>query len=512
MNIITEDLTYNRTIGSEKTQKIVESDIIVPDSKPDILKLLQSDANVLIPQKEVSDGCIELDGRVDMSIIYTPEAEQDTVKGFSFSLNFNELINNKDISSLDNVFTTTSVEKLDCFMVNSRKLRVKAVISIEYEILRIEPISFATEVSGCDNPQVMRECLTFQNSINICEHLFTILEKIELPSGQESIHEILKNNIKICDIEYQTLNGKVIIKGAAVISILYVSTLGNIECNETELQFTEILDCENITEDCYCDIDFEIVNYKLQLDEDNDGDIRIINVQIDINAYLKSVEDLEIDVISDCFEPNIQTKINSNKFHLEEVIARPTMQTTIRELIVADENVPSVSRVYDIIAKPYITSVKISSGKILCEGHIKTFILYISVDHNAPVYSIHKEIPISYMIDCPQSKDTFSPMLKAEIKHTSYNLNTAGEIELRIVLTLSANVINKREIELITGIEQIDSVQTADGNITIYFVQSGDTLWNIAKRYCVACSEIIKINSLKDENIKPGTKLMIPRV
>ena len=73
-------------------------------------------------------------------------------------------------------------------------------------------------------------------------------------------------------------------------------------------------------------------------------------------------------------------------------------------------------------------------------------------------------------------------------------------------------MINKREIELITGIEQIDSVQTADGNITIYFVQSGDTLWNIAKRYCVACSEIIKINSLKDENIKPGTKLMIPRV
>ena len=138
MNIITEDLTYNRTIGSEKTQKIVESDIIVPDSKPDILKLLQSDANVLIPQKEVSDGCIELDGRVDMSIIYTPEAEQDTVKGFSFSLNFNELINNKDISSENYTYEEIiegiiiAVDNENSTHLNSDKLGRKTVKNRKY--------------------------------------------------------------------------------------------------------------------------------------------------------------------------------------------------------------------------------------------------------------------------------------------------------------------------------------------------------------------------------------------
>jgi LysM repeat protein len=45
----------------------------------------------------------------------------------------------------------------------------------------------------------------------------------------------------------------------------------------------------------------------------------------------------------------------------------------------------------------------------------------------------------------------------------------------------------------------------------IYFVQNGDTLWDIAKRYSVKCDEIMEFNKLDEESrINTGMRLFIP--
>jgi len=510
MNIITEDLSFNRTICTSKLQKAIESDIIVPDMKPDILKLLQTDATVVIPNKNIDDGCVNLNGRVNLSMLYIPDAENENIKSICTSLDFSEDIINKEISSLDNVFINAFVERVDCNLINSRKLKVRAIIAVEYEIIRIEPISFAVNVDDCANPQIQRETVSFQNSINICEHPFAIMQKIELPNGQESIGELLKHSVKITDTEYKALNGKVTIKGITNICILYTTPSGNIEFNETELQFTELLECENIFEDSCCDIDFTIADYAIDIEEDSDGDARIINVQIDINASLKAVEDIEIDIICDCYEPHKKAVLNTKKFNIEEIISRPATQNTIRDLIEPTANIPPISKVYDVIAKSHVTSAKISAGKLLCEGHIDAFVLYISESIEAPIHSIKKEIPFSYMLDIQSDYSELTPQIKSEIKHISYNLNAAGEIELRILLSINANIINQRQIELITEVESLVDDTAQNGNITIYFTQKGDTLWKIAKHYHIAAQDIINFNSLKDDCIKEGARLIIP--
>lgn len=58
---------------------------------------------------------------------------------------------------------------------------------------------------------------------------------------------------------------------------------------------------------------------------------------------------------------------------------------------------------------------------------------------------------------------------------------------------------------------------SAEGTATIsqdlpkfYMVQPGDTLWSISKKYNgLSVDDIKKKNNLKDENIKPGMKLIL---
>ncbi|MBQ2116592.1 MAG: LysM peptidoglycan-binding domain-containing protein, partial [Lachnospiraceae bacterium] len=43
----------------------------------------------------------------------------------------------------------------------------------------------------------------------------------------------------------------------------------------------------------------------------------------------------------------------------------------------------------------------------------------------------------------------------------------------------------------------------------IYYVQPGDSLWQIGKKYYVSVDQIKEINNLTDDMINPGDKLLI---
>ena len=54
--------------------------------------------------------------------------------------------------------------------------------------------------------------------------------------------------------------------------------------------------------------------------------------------------------------------------------------------------------------------------------------------------------------------------------------------------------------------------KSSQSGITVYFVQNGDDMWNIAKRYHTMPSDIVSVNSL-DENapLYVGQQLLIPK-
>ena len=64
MDISKENLSINQLITEKKEIIFVEGDMIVPDSKPDILNTINTSGNICIYKKEVLDGKIRIDGNV----------------------------------------------------------------------------------------------------------------------------------------------------------------------------------------------------------------------------------------------------------------------------------------------------------------------------------------------------------------------------------------------------------------------------------------------------------------
>lgn len=490
---------------------MADGDIIVPDTKPDILKILQVDAVSCVTDKNVENGRAYISGRVDLKILYIPDKDGETLRSIITSFDYSQPVDNKRIEPDMRLIAESSAERVEFSLLNSRKLRVKTIVALDFEIIRPETAEIAVDTVDGGDIELKKESIGLQNSVDLCDHDFLIRESIEIPGGQASISELLKLDAKIVDTDYKTVTGKIVVKGVAAVSALYLAEGGRIEFTEAELPFTEVLDCADAGDETLCDIDYSITDVNCSVIEDSDGDCRVIGLEIMVNAQVNASENISLDMICDCFAPRMKTKMDCSEAELEQIVSRPSVQNTIREIISPASGAPEVSSVYNVITKPYVGKTELQGTKLLCEGHIEAYVLYLSASAENPVYSIKKDIPYSYMLECDASGNDLTPRVKAEVKHTSYNLNASGEIELRCILSINANIARKRVINVINSVETCEPDKDDAHGIVIYFVQNGDALWEIAKRYSVPQEEIMRFNNMQPEdNLKTGSRLFIP--
>ncbi|MDY3031349.1 MAG: DUF3794 domain-containing protein [Clostridia bacterium] len=508
MELIKENIKVNEAVVSSSTKKMVEGDIIVPDTKPDILKVLQVDAVSCVTDKELSAGSAAVKGRVDLKILYIPDSENENIKNILHSLEFDEDISNKQIEEEDFALIGVNVERVEFSLINSRKLRIKVIVVLDYEIVRTVPIELAVDTEG--EAQIKRRTVTLQNSAGVSEFSFLIRDRLSVPAGQGAFKELLKADYRICDTEYKTVTGRITAKGSIGVCLLYTDVSGNIEFCEGELPFTEVWEMDDVTEDCECDIEYQLDEGEVMLEEDTDGDLREAAVSVNITAQVKASETLEVDMIEDCFIPYKKTLTQTEEIMLEETAAHPSAQSTIREIIEIPDGAPEISSVYNVVTHPYISKAGMERNKLICEGRIEACVLYVSDSMENPVYSVKKNLPFSVSLDCDNAEGDVIPKLRAEVRHTGYNLNASGEVELRCILSLSANVVRQRRLDLITELDSEDYGSEPQSRIVVYFVQSGDSLWEVSKRYRVPCNAISEYNELNDDKLKPGMRLLIP--
>ena len=488
-------------------QAMADGDVIVPDVKPDILKLLQVDAEACVTDKYIENGRLVVCGRVDYKILYVPDKANERISSISASMEFRQTADSHGAENDAVPLASAAVDRVEFNAVNSRKLRLRAIVSVRFEVCRIKEPELCIDVDD-ERAERKKRSAVFESAADISEHDFSVKESIEVPAGQSSINEILKTDAHISDTEYKTVTGKAIVKGCVRICILYTDDEGDIKYIEAETPFTEVLDIDGAGEDAICDIDYSITGIMCTVEADSDGDMRIASVDVDICAAVRAFEETDIEILEDCYIPYMDTKCRYETVALSETVARPSSQNNLREIIDFPSNAPGVSGVYNVMTNASVSKAELRKGKLLCEGKIEAFILYITDSMESPIYSLKKDIKFSYMLECDADGEDLETEAKAEVRHVSYSLNAGGSLELRCLLEIDARITKMSHISNIVSVDVSD--RTEKRGIIIYFVKNGDKLWDVAKRYGVTCESVMSINDMEDEKLRGGERLFIP--
>ncbi len=512
MQLNKEAVSINETVMRDFSQFLVEGDIIVPDIRPDMAKILQIDATAMADNVMTGNGVADISGKVNLKILYVPEESEQPVASISSVMEFNSQIENSAITPDSKCIVEVDVGRVDFNMLNSRKMSVRVVVEVQSRCMHENMLELVKDIEDTQPVEMRKDNISLYNIVSSGHTKFMLKETLDFPAGKPSAVSVLKMDAKITDKDTRMVTGKIVIKGTVTLCTLYISTENMIEFMEHEVPFTEVIDVDGARENAVCDMDMWICQCEFDPRVDVDGDMRLIDIELTFGVNVTVTQDSVMEVVSDCFCPGRNMVCERKDFQFDEIAGQGMCQHALREIISLSEDMPEIVTVYNIITKPYISDTKAQKGKAVVTGTIDCYVLYMSSSAIMPLNSYKKQMEFTCNIDIDGLEENMDCDVKVEVAHAGYNLTMSGEVEVRASLILSAKAVRSKTVHMLTDARIDDEAQEQMRHgIIIYFASGSDELWDIAKKYQITVEELKELNKLEEESRpKKGCQLLIP--
>ena len=513
INLIKEEIRTGEVICQKYSQTMVESDIIVPDIKPDIKKVLEVSGNACITQKLIQQDKVFIQGVVKMTVLYVPDGTvPGKIKGLTASQEFNHTIDCRGAMPDMQITSEVDSESFDCTMLNSRKLNLRGTLSIGIKIIKPVTLSISTDIENGENIALKKDRLRIINGTDSTECQIILREQLELPAGKPSIGEILKVTATPSSTELCMMDGKAVAKGQVKICALYSGDdeEGSIQFTEHILPFTEILDIDGITEDMEGEIEYSVNDMYYEARDDSDGEPRNLGIELVLCATVRGSEISDIEAITDAYSLKNGLDLTTKAYKIEQLLDNSTAEISHKDQAQLPPMLPRLKQVCDVNSDVKIDRITAENGQITAYGTIHTNILYLSDDENTPISEFNHNSEFSQTFTVPDAGNDTACDARTFMEHISYTLSGNDSLELRFVIGLTVKSLKTGNVIVIEDMsEYVPEDEPELPCIIIYFVQKGDTLWNIAKRYHTTVEDIKNLNKLESDTIYPGQRIRI---
>lgn len=517
LDLLKESIKVNQVVGRETSVIVVENDIIVPDVKPDIARILVLDGEPSVSSTEVLQDKVIVSGNIRYKILYVSDESSIGAKSINTTVSFTGSLDLQDARGGMKARAKCDVEHIDFEILNGRKLNIKTVLAISGKVTQEETFAVTTDIRGIEGIQTLTDSREITGFTGDCEEVVSVREALQVPGGKGAIMDILRTDVKLGSREFKILESKIVVKGELNVSTIYISDdeASSIQQMEHEIPFIQTLSLEDVSENAKCDVEFRVKDYQFEVEEDADGELRILNGNVLVEVYAQVSDTRSLDVLEDAYSPADKVTLEKSPYTVEKLIGEARVQTTIKDSIFVEEGNPEIAQIFNVISKPIISDYRIIDERIQIEGGLNVKVIYLGNGEEQVIYCSEQDIPIRSSIEIKGAKPEMSCEVDLEVDHLNYSMMSSGEIELRTVLGVSAKVMDEESIDVITKAadEPIDDVRAINApSITLYYTKSGDTLWDIAKRYYTTISDIKSRNEFNErDEVVAGQQIMITR-
>lgn len=504
IDTLRENLCINKLVTEKKEIIFVEGDMIVPDSKPDILDTICTSGVVSIYKKEVQDEKVRLDGCINTYIMYMPDGADDMVRGLNTTVDFSESISVPEAREGMSVVSEVSIKSIEAKVINGRKVGVKAALEVRLKIYSNEDVEIVNEIQNRDDIQILKEDLKVNSLIGQGETKIYAKDNIQI-DNIDDLAEILKAQISLTDKDIKVSYNKVLTKAEAEIKIMYLTEDNRINTINYKIPVVGFIDIPNVSEDNICDVNYEIKNIIIKPNAQEEHSI-YVEMEIEVKCYV--YENKQINLIQDLYSPN--EKLEFDNKQISAIIDKQNKIDVkqIRENV-NFQDVDGLKLIDVDVSASILNETKINS-KILYEAELNMKFLF----ENSKSQIIVKEakIPFEYTLENLQNGESLNTDNVIYIKNQDFILQDGGNVDCNIDLQIATNMYRTANINTIDNIQENGDREEQDYSIVIYVVKKGDTLWNIAKQFGSTVESIAKVNDIENANqIMPGQKLFIPR-
>ena len=495
-------IAINRLANQREESIVAESDIIVNDSKPDVLEIANISGTPCIYKKEILEGKVRLDGSINVYINYIADDENESVRTLNTVIDFSEniILDNCKLGMMleDNI----KISKIEFKILNGRKVNIKVYLEVNIKVYSKDEFQI---VSNIETQEALETCKETKKIINLLgEGKSKVFAKDTISIDQaDEIGEIMQVSIGLNNEETKTSYNKVLSKTNVDVEILYLTEDNRINTVNASIPVMGFVDIPNVSDENKCMSKYKIKNIIVK---PNNAEAHGIYVEIELELNCAVYERGEIEVLKDLYAIHYECKFMKNTANV--IVEKDILKSIhkIRESINTTEIVNK--KIYKIDVNPKINSIRVSNGKAIYDGEAEIKIIY---DNNNISFKTVL-IPITHEENLPINIEKEDIEVGVVVKNKNAIVNLDGSIGLDIDLEFITEIEKNENMEIIDNITLEEMSMQDNYSMVIYFVKPGDTLWEISKKFHSKIDDIARVNGIEDINkIYQGQQLYIPK-
>lgn len=503
-------LSMRNRVGTVEYTMPFEESLLVPDTMPDIKKILFTEGQVHLsqPQKSSYEKSDILSGDITFYTVYQPDAEGDTaVDVIKSTIPFKT---DRCWGSSSDTFIQLqiSLKSTTAKMINERKLMAKGELSIRFTQISAKELLV---YQGCDDP----DFVPLQNSISVTEatqfleETTEISQEITRKEEQPQPVKILKESFRIVENHRQITSGKLVLNATIHTDLLY---LGEKDGEQTlysmhqKTDFTQFILLKGEPDPDLIQTTYRIEQLHCSIQSEQD-----FLLQGQILTQIQIYENQSLSMILDAYHKTQELNFDFSQQPLCAVCDTVCGEISAREVINLDESDQTPAVLLNGICQLQNISGTPEQSRIVIDGTLQVVLLALT-EENQP-FVINGTIPLRGALESAETRltENFTADIAAQIKEFWFDHINTRQIELNVSVALNVWSCSCEQYQTIQNTGFLERAEPARRiSLAIYTVAPEDTLWKIAKHYQVDMESLAQLNQLSsDAVISEGTKLLV---
>lgn len=491
------DIIFDGALCQEETQEA-----IVPDACPDILRIVDSQAQAFLTGTQVKEGSFSVTGNVKVWVFYLPEGSPNVHK-LEVALPF---VIQKELSAISSqclAVVSPRVRWAQASALNPRKILVRVDLAADTKLYHPEVRSFCGGTIAPEQEiQQLLECINTDIPVSVQQKDFTVNEEVDFGPASGSAQLFGIRGDGFCS-ESKLIGSKLIVKGTLELDALFCVS-GELKNVHTGIPFSQIMEVSNVGEDHLNEVRIALKEISAHITSDSQ-----LSAEVSAELLIQAVtwEHRQFTVLKDVYSINRNMPVSLQVCQAQRTLEHLTHTLPVRELLETASMVRSVCHYWADLGNIQFSR---EGEQGIFSAEVQFNIIYL--DDGGELQSLNKRITLQCRCDT-SSADRYSCWCSAP--KDLYVSPAAGGLEVRCTLCFHCHISQDCSTEMIASASfevEHDSKEERRPSIVLRLASPGERLWDLAKKYRTTGDEIMSANALDSEVLPLGQMLLIPRI
>ena len=498
---MSDKLFYDNMMSTEKIMDIsaeqsVETEILLADYDTPVFKIVKTTMEHAVTQKYIMNGRLTVEGFIKLNVYYQPP-QNGGMSVVSQKIPFTKQM---DVQADDNNSSIVSVTG-HCQYVNTRpqnptRIDIRGAYMFSIKVFSTVHHRVVTAAKGrgvcCDATETNGFYLSSTGS-----RRFNIEDEI---TAEDNFDRVLRVENSFPPAAVSLYSDKVVLKGEISSSVYYISTDGMVRKHPHTFSYNQVVDMDGLKENHIVQYFMGISAFAIAQNSENGK----LTAKLTVNAETAAFAKQQVMAVKDAFSRSFHYKTENQTVFADDNMIICDRTAPLNIAVTVPQDFTPVHMMFE--SSPVKSFFEI--GKMSVKARITAHIIGKNAHGEYECLSAENDLNMPWFENCGRYDEfclEISPV-SATVAKDDRNIQISG------VFAIHGFAVQKKSCTILADFSENTEtpLENTDDALIVYYADTGEKLFDIAKQHSADPQMIREENNLTDDTLAQPQMLFIP--